>query len=207
MHEHTEVSRKKLLFTSPCIQFSVGNLQRSRRRGHLGNDTAVFRFRLCVSAEVSSPFRPYRESKRFSFPADPTPTPNSLGRTTNVKSTAVKARATCCDVDITIVPRTQHRTNGTRQETVARRKVYLKKEWNRRIAGTKTKTKNKYGKRRRAVGLIGCSTEWHVTRLRRSQQLSGFSSAARDKTLPGKTPSKLKRWMTNFRTIEERLLF
>ena len=49
------------------------------------------------------PFLESRGSNRVSLVPVPPPTPNILGRTTNVKSTAVKARATCCDVDTTML--------------------------------------------------------------------------------------------------------
>ena len=83
------------------------------------------------------PFLVYRGSNLVSFAPVPPPTPNILGKTTNVKSTAVKARATCCDVDKTILSWTHtHTVRHTRatpkdvsEEAGAGRTRHTMKQW------------------------------------------------------------------------------
>lgn len=72
-------------------------------RSRQNNNPVLRRFTTAARWQHVLPFLEYRGSNRVSFAPAPPPTPNSLGRTTNVNSTAVKARATCCDVDKTIL--------------------------------------------------------------------------------------------------------
>lgn len=53
----------------------------------------------------------------FSLTVPPPPTPNNRGRTTNMSSTAVKAKAICWDVDRTILRDKNSRKQTQTEET------------------------------------------------------------------------------------------